>query len=86
MEAKKQVNAQETLELVACAINKLEELLSCDLSQLHVDSSWSNIPYVEDHVLFVRDQLSGLAEGLRSGPPDKKPAVVVTDMKSPDTA
>lgn len=57
--------AKDVLEDLAAAINSLDKILQMNLSALDVCDSWSNIPRVEDHVQFLRDQIAGLSTALR---------------------
>lgn len=65
MEDEKPAAAKEVLEEFAAAINHLDIVLQRDLSLLTVSQDWSNVPYVGDHVQFLRDQLSQLSAALR---------------------
>jgi len=50
---------------------KFLELSKLDLSNLHVHSDWSLIPYLQDHLSFLVDQISGLSENLKDSPPER---------------
>lgn len=65
MEQAQPALAKDVLEDLAAAINSLDKVLQMNLSSLEVCDSWSNIPRVEDHVQFLRDQVAGLSAALR---------------------
>jgi len=47
----------------------LIDLLNVDLSQIHVDMKWSWVPYVQEHLSFLVEQVDGLVENLADSPP-----------------
>jgi len=75
------LTARHVLDRLAAAVVILEELAAGDVSGLHVDAQWSSIPYPDDHLVFLRDQVSGLAASLREGPPPNQPRVAVVDTE-----
>jgi len=52
---------------------KISELSSLDLSNVHVGHEWSWMPYIKDHLEFLVDQIGGLIENLRDAPPPALP-------------
>ena len=73
------VSIEDASVVIRDAIGRLNELVHKDMSGLHVSKEWSDIPYPDDHLAFVRDQLVGLLAALREGPVEKGPAVVVLE-------
>jgi len=51
----------------------LSEFLSLDLSKLHVHNDWSSIPYLQDHLNFLLEQVCGLSDNLKDEPPAALP-------------
>lgn len=76
---RKRASLAEAVDAMNAAAAALDALAHRDLGGLHVDAGWSAIPYPDDHLAFVRDQLLGLAAALREGPPDVGPRVVVAE-------
>lgn len=53
------------------------DLSTADLSKIHVDQSWSWVPYLNDHVDFLMEQIQGLIDNLRDSPPPVAPKIDV---------
>jgi hypothetical protein len=60
------LKAQATLKETR---DKLIELYKSDLSGIHVHQDWSWVPYLNDHLNFIIEQIGGLELSLRDGPP-----------------
>ena len=53
--------------------NKLIDLSKDDLTNLHVHHDWSWVPYLQDHLEFLAEQVAGVEHSLRDAPPPVSP-------------
>ena len=69
------INVYTTLEEFK---QKLVKLSLNDLSNIHIGHEWSWMPYVKDHLMFLIEQVEGLAESLQ----DSKPPETLAEIKA----
>lgn len=48
---------------------KIIELSACDLSSVHIGTEWTWVPYLNDHLQFLIQQVEGLELNLFDTPP-----------------
>jgi len=74
MELKKNSEAYSKVYDTLQEIKKnLIELSKQDLTNIHVGQEWSWIPYTNEHIAFLVEQVNGLAVNLRDEPPPVLP-------------
>lgn len=56
------MNSQEFKRLLSGPIVELENILKYDLTKLDIDSEWSSINDVSQHVTFLKEQLEDLSK------------------------
>jgi len=74
-EQEKSQSYKTTFEALRKIEKKLVDLLSTDLSKIHVSNEWSLIPHINDHLQFLVEQVDGLIQGLQDSPPPPSPTL-----------